>query len=67
MRCVKVQFDGRVVMIELRNQGRQLLRRGRKRVQEAYQRLSNRLSSAERDQLVRALTEINGVLRKIEE
>jgi DNA-binding MarR family transcriptional regulator len=57
-------YDGRVVSVEPTDEGRQLLRRGRKRVQEAYQRLASRLSPAERDVFMNALKQLNELLGK---
>jgi DNA-binding MarR family transcriptional regulator len=61
---VRGPYDGRVVMVELTDQGRQLMRRRRKRVREAYQRLFGRLSSEEREKFVESLRSLNDILQK---
>ena len=61
---VRGPYDGRVVMVELTDQGRQLMKRRRKRVKEAYQILFSKLTETERTNLVDALTTLNGILGK---
>ncbi len=61
---VRGPYDGRVVMVELTDQGRQLLRRRRKRVREGYQTLFNRLSVGERDTFMNAVKQLDEILRK---
>ncbi len=61
---VRGPYDGRVVMVELTDQGRQLMKRRRKRVKEAYQNLFSKLSDGERDSLVGALRALNDILSK---
>ena len=61
---VRGPYDGRVVMVELTDQGRQLMKRRRKRVKEAYQNLFSKLSDGERDSLVGALRALNDILIK---
>ncbi|MCP4199262.1 MAG: MarR family transcriptional regulator [Proteobacteria bacterium] len=61
---VRGPYDGRVVMVELTDQGRQLMKRRRKRVKEAYQNLFSKLSGGERDSLVGALRALNDILSK---
>jgi DNA-binding MarR family transcriptional regulator len=61
---VRGPYDGRVVMVELTDQGRQLMKRRRKRVKEAYQNLFSKLSDGEQDSLVGALRALNDILSK---
>jgi DNA-binding MarR family transcriptional regulator len=61
---VRGPYDGRVVMVELTDQGRQLMKRRRKRVKEAYQNLFSKLSDGERESMVRALRTLNDILGK---
>ncbi len=61
---VRGPYDGRVVMVELTDQGRQLMKRRRKRVKEAYQNLFSKLSEEERESLVGALRKLNDILSK---
>ena len=61
---VRGPYDGRVVMVELTDQGRQLMKRRRKRVKEAYQILFSKITETERINLVEALTTLNGILGK---
>ena len=64
---VRGPYDGRVVMVDLTDQGRQLMRRRRKRVREAYQGLFTKLGPAEQDSFVTALRSLNDILRKASE
>ena len=52
---VRGPYDGRVVMVELTEQGRQLMTRRRKRVRESYQRLFDRLSTDEQNGFTESL------------
>jgi DNA-binding MarR family transcriptional regulator len=61
---VRGPYDGRVVMVELTDQGRQLMKRRRKRVKEAYQNLFSKLSDGEQESLVEALRKLNDILGK---
>jgi DNA-binding MarR family transcriptional regulator len=56
--------DERVVVIDLTDKGRQTILRGRERLHESYAALCDRLSAAERDALLRALQELNALLRR---
>jgi DNA-binding MarR family transcriptional regulator len=62
---VRGPYDGRVVMVELTDQGRQLMRRRRKRVREGYQTLFNRLTPVERDNFVIAIKSLEELLAKV--
>jgi len=64
---VRGPYDGRVVMVELTDQGRQLMRRRRKRVRDGYQTLFSKLSAAERDSFVDSLRTIEGLLARAED
>ncbi|MDD5305841.1 MAG: MarR family transcriptional regulator [Deltaproteobacteria bacterium] len=64
---VRGPYDGRVVMVELTDQGRQLMRRRRKRVREAYQILFNKLSQSEQDSFTSSLRKLNDLLAKAED
>ena len=57
-------YDGRVVVVELTDAGRQLLRRGRKRIREAYRALYDGLPPGDRDLLLGSLAQLDGLLRK---
>jgi DNA-binding MarR family transcriptional regulator len=60
---VRGPYDGRVVMVELTDQGRQLMRRRRKRVRESYQTLFDKLSPSEKQgfiESIRTLAELLG-------
>ncbi|MCP4606830.1 MAG: MarR family transcriptional regulator [Proteobacteria bacterium] len=59
---VRGPYDGRVVMVELTEQGRQLMRRRRKRVREAYQSLFSRLMNDEKESFVTSLRKLNDIL-----
>lgn len=61
---VRGPYDGRVVMVELTEQGRQLMRRRRKRVREGYQSLFARLNGDEQGSFVGALRDLNNLLQK---
>ena len=64
---VRGPYDGRVVMVELTDQGRQLMRRRRKRVREAYQGLFARLINEEQDSFVGSLRKLNDILQRASE
>lgn len=61
---VRGPYDGRVVMIELTEQGRQLMLRRRKRVREAYNALFSRLSSQEQDIFIESIRKLSEILAK---
>jgi DNA-binding MarR family transcriptional regulator len=64
---VRGPYDGRVVMVELTDQGRQLMRRRRRRVREAYQGLFTKLPTTEKSRFVEALQNLNDILTNVEE
>ena len=59
---VRGPYDGRVVMVELTDQGRQLMRRRRKRVREAYKNLFKKLSNDDRSTFISSIRVLNDVL-----
>ncbi len=59
---VRGPCDGRVVMVELTDQGRLLMRRRRKRIREAYQQLFARLSHDDRTLFIASIRNLNDVL-----
>ena len=61
---VRGPYDGRVVMVELTEQGRQLMRRRRKRVREGYQALFEQLNQTERDSFIGSLRNLDELLGK---
>ncbi len=61
---VRSTQDNRVVTVEVTDQGRQVFKRSRKRIREAYQGLHDKLSPSERDLLLRALQQLDVLLRK---
>jgi DNA-binding MarR family transcriptional regulator len=61
---VRGPYDGRVVMVELTDQGRQLMRRRRKRVREGYQTLFEKLAPDERDNFVRSMENLDSLLAR---
>ena len=61
---VRGPYDGRVVMVELTDQGRQLMRRRRKRVREAYHTLFTKLTSDEQGIFVECLRKLNDIVSK---
>jgi DNA-binding MarR family transcriptional regulator len=61
---VRGPYDGRVVMVELTDQGRQLMRRRRKRVREAYQALFAKLTSGDQQSFIGSLRSLNDILAK---
>jgi len=61
---VRGPYDGRVVMVELTDQGRQLMRRRRKRVREGYQALFNRMADTERDSFLSSLRNLDELLTR---
>jgi DNA-binding MarR family transcriptional regulator len=61
---VRGPYDGRVVMVELTDQGRQLMRRRRKRVREGYQALFGKLTESERDSFLGSLRNLDEILTK---
>jgi DNA-binding MarR family transcriptional regulator len=62
---VRGPYDGRVVMVELTDQGRQLMRRRRKRMHEAYQSLFNRLSGDEQMIFINAIRTLTDIIDKV--
>ena len=62
---VRGPYDGRVVMVELTDQGRQLMRRRRKRVREGYQALFEKLQPSERDAFLKSLKSLTEILAKV--
>ena len=62
---VRGPYDGRVVVVELTDQGRQLMRRRRTRVREGYQGLFGRLTPAEQESFVGSLKNLDEILSKI--
>jgi DNA-binding MarR family transcriptional regulator len=64
---VRGPYDGRVVMVELTDQGRQLMRRRRKRVREGYQGLFERLQGGQQERFVDSIRYLNDLLRQIPE
>ena len=63
---VKGPYDGRVVMVELTDQGRALMRRRRKIVRDAYQNLFDKLAVDDREKFVDAIRVVNGILSSVE-
>ena len=61
---VRGPYDGRVVMVELTDQGRQLMRRRRKRVREAYQTLFTKLTSDDQAVFIDSLRKLNDIVSK---
>lgn len=61
---VRGPYDGRVVMVELTDQGRQLMKRRRKRVRESYQGLFSKLGKSEQETFVNSLRKLEELLRK---
>ncbi len=59
---VRGPYDGRVVMVELTESGRQLMRRRRKRVREGYQSLFEQMPDPQREQFVESLRSLNDLL-----
>ena len=64
---VRGPYDGRVVMVELTEQGRQLMLRRRKVVREAYQGLFTKLSADEQNTFIESIRKINDLLAKASE
>jgi DNA-binding MarR family transcriptional regulator len=64
---VRGPYDGRVVMVELTDPGRQALKQGRKRIRESYQALYAKLPDAERGAFVGALKQLTGLMGKTED
>jgi len=62
---VRGPYDGRVVVVELTDQGRQLMRRRRTHVRESYQGLFSRLSKAEQEGFVNSLKNLDEILSKL--
>jgi DNA-binding MarR family transcriptional regulator len=54
--------DGRVVMLALTEQGRQLMRRRKKTLREAYQKLMDSLVEDEKHRFAQAVWELNDIL-----
>jgi MarR family transcriptional regulator, organic hydroperoxide resistance regulator len=63
----RTSHDGRVVLVELTDKGRQLVRQRRKRVRAAYMVLLDKLDRAERVAFADALGALNGILGKADE
>jgi DNA-binding MarR family transcriptional regulator len=63
---VRGPYDGRVVMVELTDQGRQLMRRRRKIVRDAYQSLFDKLTVEDRRKFVDAIRVVNSILSNVE-
>lgn len=63
---VKGPYDGRIVMVELTDQGRALMRRRRKIVRDAYQSLFDKLAIDDRRKFVDAIRVVNGILSAVE-
>ncbi|MFO8072020.1 MAG: MarR family transcriptional regulator [Polyangia bacterium] len=61
---VRGPYDGRVVMVELTDQGRQLMRRRRKRVRESYQSLFDKLSVSEKQGFIDSIKTLSELLGK---
>jgi DNA-binding MarR family transcriptional regulator len=61
---VRGPYDGRVVVVELTEQGRQLMRRRRKRVHEGYQSMFSRMTNDDREQFTCNLRTLNDMLSK---
>jgi MarR family transcriptional regulator, temperature-dependent positive regulator of motility len=64
---VRSSHDGRVVKVETTDHGHQAVRRGRKRMHEAYKGVFAKLSPAEQEAFVGALSKLTGLLGKAEE
>ena len=62
---VRGPYDGRVVVVDLTDQGRQLMRRRRGKIREGYQSIFGRLEKAEQDSFVTALTNLDEILGKL--
>jgi DNA-binding MarR family transcriptional regulator len=59
--------DGRMVMVELTEPGRQLLRRRRRRVREAYRKLFDKLGNHERGEFITAMRTLNNIFSSVSE
>ena len=64
---VRGPSDGRLVLVELSEPGRQLLRRRRRRVKEAYRKLFDKLSNNERRKFITAMRTLNSILSSVSE
>ncbi|MCK9522696.1 MAG: MarR family transcriptional regulator [Proteobacteria bacterium] len=62
---VRGPYDGRVVMVELTEQGRQLMRQRRKKIRESYQNLLTRLTETERESFVLSVQNLESLLAKV--
>jgi DNA-binding MarR family transcriptional regulator len=62
---VRGPYDGRVVMVELTDQGRQLMRRRRKRVREGYHAMFDKLAPGDRETFVNSIRGLLEVLVKV--
>ncbi|MBN2803472.1 MAG: MarR family transcriptional regulator [Deltaproteobacteria bacterium] len=62
---VRGPYDGRVVVVDLTDQGRQLMRRRRSKIREGYHGMFGRLSKAEQDSVVAALKNLDEILSKL--
>lgn len=63
VRKVRGPYDGRVVMVELTDQGDRLMRRRRNKVREAYQGLFERLANEDQNSFVGSLYKLNDILQ----
>ena len=62
---VRGPYDGRVVVVDLTDQGRQLMRRRRGKIRESYHSLFGRLTKAEQDSFVASLKNLDEILGKL--
>lgn len=63
---VRGPYDGRVVMVELTDQGRQLMKRRRKRVREAYRGLFTKLNGEHQVVFIDSLRKLNDILQTVD-
>ncbi|MDJ0762168.1 MAG: MarR family transcriptional regulator [Myxococcota bacterium] len=61
---VKGPYDGRIIMLELTDQGRRLIRKHRKRVRETYQSLLSNLTEHEKASLKEYIKKLNALLAR---
>lgn len=64
---VRGPYDGRVVMVELTEQGRNLMMQRRQAIYEGYQSLFEKLSIAEQAKFMECVVALNKLLRKFSE
>jgi DNA-binding MarR family transcriptional regulator len=62
---VRGPFDGRMVMLELTEPGRQLLRQRRKRIRDAYNRLIEKLDDGDQGEFISAARTLNDILARV--